>query len=69
MVLIVDLDAVYLVMPKAKSRITDYYYLSNHPSKTNNLKLNSAILVDCKALKYVISSSAEAETVGVFYNA
>ena len=35
MVLIVDSDAAYLVIPKAKSRIARYYYLSDHTSKTN----------------------------------
>ena len=68
MVLIVDLDAAYLVISKAKSRIARYYYLSNHLSKTNQLKLNSIILVECKALRNVVSSLAKAETGGVFHN-
>jgi len=69
MVLMVDSDAAYLVMPNAKSRIAGYFQLSDHPTKTNNLKLNGAILIVCKALKNVVSSSAEYETVGLFYNA
>ena len=35
MVLLVNSDAAYLVLPKAKSRIAGYYHLSNHPSKLN----------------------------------
>ena len=69
MVLMVDSDTAYLVMPNTKSRIVDYFQLSDHPTKTNNPKLNGAIFVVYKALKNVVSSSAECETVGLFYNA
>ena len=69
MVLHVDSDAAYLVMPQAKSRIAGYYHLSDHPQKTPHPTINGAILVECRALKHVVSSSAEAETAGVFHNA
>ena len=68
MVLSIDSDAAYLVLPKAKSRIAGYYHLSDHLSKTNQSKLNGAILVEYKVLKYVVSSSAEAKTAGIFHN-
>ena len=69
MVLMVDSDAAYLVMPNAKSRIVGYFQLSDYPIKMNNPKLNGTILVVCKALKNVVFSSAKYETAGVFYNA
>ena len=61
MVLMIDSGNAYLVMPQAKSRIAGYYHLSDHPKKTPHPTINSAILVECKALKHVVSSSAEAE--------
>ena len=69
MVLMLDSDAAYLVLPNAKSRIARYFYLSDHPSKTTTPSLNGAIMVVCKALKNVVSSAAESETAGVFINA
>ena len=69
MVLHVDSDAAYLVAPKARSRIAEYYYLSDHPSKINHPTLNGAILVEFKTLHHVISSAAEAEVAGAFHNA
>ena len=69
MVLHVDSDAAYLVAPKARSRISGYFYLSDHPSKTPHPKLNGAILVECKTLRHVVASAAEAEIAGVFHNA
>ena len=69
MVLMLDSDAAYLVLPNAKSRIAGYFYLSDHPSKTITPSLNGAIMVVCKALKNVVSSAAESETAGIFINA
>ena len=65
MMLHVDSDAAYLVAPNAKSRIAGYYYLGNE--KKNN-RLNGAILVECRYLKHVVASAAEAETGGLFHN-
>ena len=65
MVLHIDTDAFYLVLPNAKSRIAGYYFF-----KTDNDILNAPIHIECKTLKHVVSSSAEAETGGgVFTNA
>ena len=69
MILHVDSDAAYLVAPKARSRIAGYFHLSDHPNITQHPKLNGAILVECKTLRHVVSSSAEAEVAGIFHNA
>ncbi len=69
MILNVDSDAAYLVLPKARSRIAGYFYLSNAPSSTmTDPPLNGAITVECSALRNVVSSAAEAETGGIFKN-
>ena len=70
MKLYIDSDAAYLVAPKARSRISGYYYMSdicntNKPTP----KLNGPILVECRLLNHVVTSAAEAETAGLFYNA
>ena len=69
MILWVESDAAYLVLPKAKSRIAGYFHLSNHPKRVTHPTINGAMLIMCKALMHVVSSSAEAETAGVFMNA
>jgi len=69
MVLHIDSDAAYLVAPKARSRVAGYFYLSDNPSKTSKPIFNGAIHVECKTLRHVVSSAAEAETAGVYHNA
>ena len=70
MKLYVDSDAAYLVALKAKSRIAGYYYLSDVcPDTPPRPKLNGPVLVECRLLNHVVTSSAEAETAGLFYNA
>ena len=69
MILHIESDAAYLVAPKARSRIAGYFHLSDHPNKTKSPKLNAAIQVECKTLRHVVSSSAEAEVAGIFHNA
>ena len=69
MVLHIDSDAAYLVAPKARSRVAGYFHLSDHPSKKKNATLNGAIHVECKILRHVVSSAAEAEIGGVYHNA
>ena len=72
MVLHVDSDAAYLVLPEAKSRIAGHFYISGHP---NNLAPNQAptpnapILTECRTLRHVVASAAEVETGGLFHNA
>ena len=69
MVLHVDSDAAYLVLPKARSRVAGYFHLSAHPNITKHPQLNGAILVECKTLRHVVSSAAEAEVAGIYHNA
>ena len=66
MVLHCDSDAAYLVAPKARSRIAGYYHLSDHHIPP---PLNGPIHVECRTLRHVVASAAEAETAGVFHNA
>ena len=66
----VDSDAAYLVAPKARSRIAGYY---SFPKRTNNTielpGVNHPILIECKTLRHVVASAAEAETAALFHNA
>ena len=70
MVLHVDSDTAYLVLPKARSRIAGYFYLSKEclNTITKSPIINGSVLVECKVLKHVVSSAAEAETGGLFHN-
>ena len=69
MILHIDSDAAYLVAPKARSRVAGYFHLSDNPSQGSTPMLNGAIHVECKTLRHVVSSAAEAETAGVYHNA
>ena len=64
MILYVDSDAAYLVMPRAKSRIAGHYYLSDE-----NGTPNGPLHVNCRILPHVTASAAETETATMFYNA
>jgi hypothetical protein len=72
MVLHIDSDAAYLVLPNARSRYAGHYFLSNtpppHPAKPNP-KPNGAVLTICKTVRGVMASAAETETGGVYGNA
>ena len=67
MILKIDSDAAYLVLPKAKSRIAGYFQLTNQPPSPP--LHNAPILIECRGLQHVVCSSAEAETAGLFNNA
>ena len=70
MVLHIDSDAAYLVQPNAKSRIAGFFRLQDAgPSSSPHPNINGAVLVECKTLRHVVASAAEAETAGVFHNA
>ena len=69
MMLHVNSDAAYLVAPKARSRVAGYFYLGNQPNNASKSPLNGAVHVECKTLRHVVSSAAEAETAGVYHNA
>ena len=68
MVLHVDSNAAYLVLWQARSRIAGYFQLNDHPQCVEHLAVNGAILIECKALWYMVASAAECETAGVFHN-
>ena len=68
MILHIDSDTAYLVLPNTKSRIVGYFYLSSKLSMITELILNTPVLVICKTLCYIISLAVEAEIVGVFIN-
>ena len=66
----VDSDVAYLVAPKAKNRIAGYFYCSDKVTNTNkpDPTLNGPLHVECKVLRHVVTSAAEAETAGLFFN-
>ena len=64
MIIYIESDAAYLVLPQARSRVASIFYLSNATS--GRPPLNRAIQVTCKTLQNVVSSVAEAETGGIF---
>ena len=70
MILNIDTDAAYLVLPKARSRLAGYFSMGyNHGKQSPFTRLNGAILVECKTILHVVASAAEAETAGLFHNA
>ncbi len=69
MVLHIDSDAAYLVLPQAKSRIAGHYYLSNDSTYTATIQPNGPIFTEYCSLCHVVASSAEAETSALFHNA
>ena len=64
-----DFDAAYLVLPKSRSHIADYFRLADKPIKSKHYTDNGTILIECYTLIHVVTSAAEAETKGLFYNA
>ena len=72
MILYIDSDAAYLVLPKARSRIGGHFFLGKLPPPPPALpsihSTNAPILTVCKRLRNVVSSAAEAETGAAFFN-
>ena len=66
MQLTIDSDAAYLVEPEARSRIAGYFQLNTGQKDTTFT--NGAVHIECKTLRHVVASSAEAETAGAFHN-
>lgn len=71
MCLHIDSDSAYLVHPRARSRIADHHYLSDripqHVNKPDS-KPNGPILTECRTIWNIMSSVAEAETIGIYHN-
>ena len=71
MILYSESDAAYLVMPKAKSRIAGYFYLSNKTPINQEIPTppqNGPLHIVCKTLCHIVASAAEAETAALFFN-
>ena len=65
----IDSDAVYLVAPKAKSCIAEFFYYTKKTSTTKSVPfLNGPVHIKCRALCHVLTFAAEAEMVALFYN-
>ena len=69
MILEVDSDASYLLLPKARSRYAGYFRMLDKKDTPNRSVHNGAVLIECKTIRHVVTSAAEAETKGVFQNA
>ena len=65
MILHAHSDASYLSAPKARSRIAGYFHLTN---RNKRKPFNAPIHIECKVLKCVVSSAAEAELGALFEN-
>ena len=71
MCLRIDSDAAYLVQPKARSRATGHYYISDNPSSDNirpTPSPNGPILTKCQTICTAVVSATEAETGAIFFN-
>ena len=64
----IDTDAAYIVSLKSCSINAGFYHTTNTPHKSDRYFRNGEILVECKTLRYVVASSAEAEVCGVLHN-
>jgi hypothetical protein len=69
MILLINSNAAYLIIPKAKSRVVGYFQLNDDPKQIPYPIVNGVILVKYKALRYVVLSATKAETARIFYNA
>ena len=68
MLLEINSDVSYLVMSQARSRYAGYFRLLKNINTPNRHLHNGAILIECKTIRHVVTSAAEAETKGVFQN-
>ena len=66
MILQLESDAAYLVLPQARSRAAAWFILGNDPTTTPNPMTNAPLFVMCNTIKNVMSSAAEAETGGIY---
>ena len=69
MQLYIESDAAYLVCPGAKSRVAGYFHMGRIAVPLNPPTTpNAPVHIECKLLKHVVSSAAEAETAGIYTN-
>ena len=69
MLLIVDSDAAYLVLPKSRSRTAGYFRLAIKSENRCQYKDNDTILIKCHTLRHVIASATTDKTKCIFHNA
>ena len=65
MILNIESDAAYLVLPKARSRGAVHFFFGNDPKVKEQMD-NAPFHVLCQTIKGVMSSAAEAETGGIY---
>jgi len=72
MCLHVDSDASYLSVKKSRSRAGGYFYLSDSPTNPANpptkITPNGTLHAECRTLRNVMASAAEAELGALFHN-
>ena len=58
------------MIPGARSRAAGHFYFSaiSTPNKTYRERLNAPIHIECRTIKNVVSSAAEAECAALFHN-
>ena len=61
-------DAAYVVAPKAKSRITGHFYFNNIYVPTNKVKVKHHVLIECRCLHHIVTSTAESVSETLFHN-
>ena len=66
MTLQIHIDISHLSSPKARSRASGFFFLSDDPAQPNQAKLNGTIYVLCKIIKSALGSVAESEIVAAF---
>ena len=65
----IDSDASYLVESRARSRVAGFYYFKHTPTNQIQTPMNHPLLVECRLLRHVVTSAAEAEVSALFHNA
>ena len=68
-ILFVESDAAYLVLPNAKSRFAGHFYRSNKAiPKLPSPQRIGPVHTECKTIRNVVASAAEAETAAIISN-
>ena len=70
MILFIESDAAYLVLPNTKSRYAEHFYLSTKSNpKLSRQSRYGPIHTECKTIRDVVASAAEAETASTRHHA
>eukprot|EP00957_Ditylum_brightwellii_P117400 8954506-Ditylum_brightwellii.AAC.1 len=69
MILHIQSNAAYMVLPEARLRAEGYFYLSSKPEdQKTSIPLNGAIHNECSTICNVMGLAAEAEVGGLYIN-